>query len=477
MIDMTVTESGKRQSEDGSGDQLAIGPNPPELQARVPHAMTDANFVPKERYFSRDFFELEKLYLWPHAWQMAARLEEIPRPGDFVEYEVAGNSVLIVRQRDGSVKALHNACRHRATELARGCGRFPGGQIVCPFHGWRWNLDGSSSLIFVESGFDPECLKPEDVRLQECQVDVWAGMVWINIDPTARPLHAALAPVADLLDSIGVGNMRVKWWKQVVLNANWKIVQEAFLEGYHVMQTHPQLVPGGDLEVAAAQSLGTEYTAFRNGHGRFQSGIGLGDRKLTGMDGDSFVEFNRLLADGQDAMALDRDVEIFQGIRNKVGVDNPNYAAEAIQALYDHAAGAGIPMAPMSDNMRLWGGEIFMFPNFFMLPMYGNCLSYRMRPIRDDPEWTLFDVWSLTTYPVGHEPERAELLGIFDKEDKEHWGLIPRQDFSNIERQQRGLHSVSLKHTRLSPVFEKTILNLHQELDRVLAGQGQSSSE
>jgi hypothetical protein len=104
-----------------------------------------------------------------------------------------------------------------------------------------------------------------------------------------------------------------------------------------------------------------------------------------------------------------------------------------------------------------------------MLPMYGNSLCYRMRPYMDDPEKCLFDVWSLTTYPLGQEPERAELLGIFDKEDTEHWGLIPLQDFSNIERQQQGLHSVGFEHHRLSPQFEKTILNLHQELDRRIA--------
>ena len=86
-----------------------------------------------------------------------------------------------------------------------------------------------------------------------------------------------------------------------------------------------------------------------------------------------------------------------------------------IGALYDYAAGAGIPMAPLSEEMLLWGGDVFMFPNYLMLPMYGNCLCYRSRPYNDDPEWCQFDVWSLTTYPVGREPERAELLGVFDK--------------------------------------------------------------
>lgn len=466
---MTITDV-KESSAGTPDDDLALGPNPPEIQQKIPFAMTSSNFVPKERYYSREFFELEKAHLWTHTWQMAAREEELPNPGDFVEYEIAGRSILLIRQRDGSVKALHNACRHRATELAKGSGRFPGGQVVCPFHGWRWNLDGSSSYVFAEEAFDAECLKPDDLRLRECKVETWSGMVWINMDHDAPPLQQHLSPVADLLDGVGIANMRVKWWKRTILNANWKMAQEAFFEGFHVAQTHPQLLMGGDMDYGEQQSAATEYTAFRNGHARFQSG---GDETKRAYqktwNADAFIEQGRLLATGQDAMTLEQDVKVFEGIRNKVGRENPQFPQLAIQALYEYAEGAGIPMAPFGPAMRLWGGDIFMFPNFLMLPMYGNCLSYRIRPWNDDPEWCAFEVWSLTTYPEGQEPGRATLEGTFDKEDAEHWGLIPRQDFSNIERQQRGLHSMGFEGLRLSRDYERGIANMHEELDRKLA--------
>ncbi|TDC57457.1 aromatic ring-hydroxylating dioxygenase subunit alpha [Actinomadura sp. KC345] len=429
--------------------------------------MREANFVPKERYYSRELHELEKEHLWSRVWQMAARLEEIPNAGDFVEYEVAGRSILIVRQRDGSVKALHNACRHRATELAKGSGRFPGGQLVCPFHGWRWNLDGSSSFVFMDSAFEPECLKKEDIRLRECRVEIWSGHVWINMDPEARPLREALSPVADMLDAVGVGNMRVKWWKQVILNANWKMAQEAFFEGYHTLQTHPQLMMGGGEEAGAMMSEAIEYTVFGNGHARFQGGAFENEGWTA--DADTFIESGRLLAQGQDAMTLDGDIRVFEGLRNRTDIDLSDFPAAAISALYEYAEGAGIPMAPLTDAMRLWGGDIFLFPNYLMLPMYGNALCYRSRPYQDDPEKCVFDVWSLTTYPEGQEPERAELLGVFDKDDTEHWGLIPRQDFSNIEGQQRGLHSQDFDGLRLSSKYEKSIANMHEEMDRVIA--------
>ena len=114
---------------------------------------------------------------------MACRVEEVPDPGDFAEYEICNQSVLVVRQQDGSVRAFENACRHRATQLAVGDGRFSGGQIVCPFHGWRWNLDGTSSFVFHEEQFAPECVRPDDLQLRECLVETWGGCVWVNLDP------------------------------------------------------------------------------------------------------------------------------------------------------------------------------------------------------------------------------------------------------------------------------------------------------
>src|ERR1700730_17300929 len=95
----------------------------PATAGHVPFRMRDTLHVPRERYYDEEFFELEKEKLWPHVWQMACRLEEIPESGDFVEYEICDQSIIIVRQPDRSIKAFENACRHRATLLAKGSGR------------------------------------------------------------------------------------------------------------------------------------------------------------------------------------------------------------------------------------------------------------------------------------------------------------------------------------------------------------------
>lgn len=112
---------------------------------------------------------------------------------------------------------------------------------------------------------------------------------------------------------------------------------------------------------------------------------------------------------------------------------------------------------------------VFLFPNIFYLPMYGNSLAYRIRPYNDDPERCRFEVWSLTTWPDSYPVGRATLKGRFAKDDAANWPLIPIQDFSNIERQQKGLHVLGFQGSRLATEWEAGIANMHNELDRRLA--------
>lgn len=432
-------------------------------QRSVPYAMTSPLHVPYGRYYDREFYELEKKHFWPKTWQMACRLEEIPNAGDWTEYEICDQSVLIVRQDDNSVKAFDNVCPHRATQLCSGSGRSPGRQIVCPFHGWRWNLDGSSSSVYGSDGFEPRSIEQSTIGLLEYKVEIWGACVWINMDPDARPLREHLSPAADYLELCGVENLRVWWWKEVILNANWKVAQEAFLEGYHVAQTHPQLTMGAGQNYSPD---GAEYLTFENGHSLFRGGKrrSIGGGYTTA---DAFIARSRLLQEGQDAMVLKRDMHVFEGARKKA-VEGEDFAPTAIEALYEYAEGAGIPM-PSREAQRMWGGDVFLFPNYLMLPQYANAEAYRVRPYNDDPEWCRFEIWSLTTYPEGEEPKRAQLEGRYDKEDTVNWGLIPRQDMSNIERQQRGFHSRTRTESILSTRWEQSVSNMHTELDRYLS--------
>ncbi len=432
--------------------------------------MGGGEFVPAERYFDRGFADLERTRLWPHAWQMACRLEEIPGPGDFVEYTICDQSILLVRVDEQAIRAYFNACRHRATELAKGSGTFRDGRIICPFHGWRWDLEGNNSFVFGDHAFDPALLTPDELCLRQARVDVWGGCVWINLDAAAPPLLDALDPIPSLLDPLGVADMRVHWWKQVILPANWKMAQEAFMEGYHVPQTHPQLTLGHP-EQYDPDSL--VYSVYEGGHSSFQLRPNAQAKKgqqVGVSEVDAIIESVRLLSSGLEAMTLPREVQVIEGMRHRKIPDGSTFGAELVKAVYEYAAGAGIPLPPPDPAaLARWGGMFFLFPNYFILPQYGNALVYRVRPNGDDPESCLFELWSLTIPPRDEAVPRPVAGGPYAPDDADHWPRIPLQDFSNIGRQQRGIHSRSISGLRLSRTYESGITQMHRELDRYLA--------
>src|SRR4029077_18306152 len=139
-------------------------------------------------------------------------------------------------------------------------------QIVCPFHGWRWNLDGTNSYVYGRDYFPPECLQASDVDLRRVSVGVKYGFVWINPDLHAHPFTDSFRGIEAAMDPIRFDLMHVNWWHCIELQANWKIAQEAFFEAWHVMQTHPEMamqVRGDDVDPASMAGYGTS----EQGHG------------------------------------------------------------------------------------------------------------------------------------------------------------------------------------------------------------------
>ena len=138
--------------------------------------------MPKGRYLDAEFQQLEVDRLFTKTWLMACRLEDLPGVGSYYEYLIGGHSILVVRESTDSIRGYFNACRHRGTRLATGRGRV--GALICPFHGWRWNLDGSIRLVLDPEEFAPR--SDDDLGLQPVQVDTWAGFVFINMDLERR---------------------------------------------------------------------------------------------------------------------------------------------------------------------------------------------------------------------------------------------------------------------------------------------------
>src|ERR1700761_2472939 len=203
-----------------------------------------------EAFLSKDYLEEEKEKLWPRVWQMACRTEDIPNVGDYSTYNVAGESIIIVRTAPDTLKAFYNVCAHRARQLIdtpedRNDLRGNRKSFVCRFHGWTYDLDGKNTYIRDEQDWKG-VLTPEMTCLSDLKVDMWGGWVFINMDPECEPLSEFMGDAARILNAFELDKMRYKWRQWAVYNCNWKTAIEAFMEPYHVAGTHTQLLKYGD---------------------------------------------------------------------------------------------------------------------------------------------------------------------------------------------------------------------------------------
>jgi phenylpropionate dioxygenase-like ring-hydroxylating dioxygenase large terminal subunit len=439
--------------------------------SKVPFRITDDVFIPAERYYDEEFFEAEK-QVWLHSWQHACHESEIPNPGDFTEYKILDQSIFLIRQADGSVKGFYNACRHRGTALACGTGTFRGEQVVCPFHGWRWNLDGSNSYVYAEPGFRPDTVEKSEVDLPEVAVGLKWGFVWVNFDLDAIPFEQNWRGVEDALDPHGFEKMHVTWWHQIEFAANWKVAQEAFFEAYHVMQTHPEM---------ALFLRDAEYDAISNakykdvaelGHtwmhpeAAQHMGEAADDERFAATVSKTPAElFHATIAtmwQGAQSMTTARQVEVADDVLANFPPEE--FFEQFYKQVFEDAATKNVPIPPLTPEMT---GHWTAFPNFTGVVQLGCALVYRSRPHPTDPNKCIYDFWALEIPPEHTPVTRPEIAAEGAPTWDDLWFV--QQDASNIERMQTGLHSQMHKGNRLGPDLERMIRNWHQALDRFLA--------
>lgn len=430
--------------------------NTAEALARVHLRVENPELIPAERYYDPEFFELEKKHLWPHVWQMACRLQEIPNVGDFMEYTILDKSVIVINTRNG-IKAFHNACRHRGVRLATGPGNCAKTGFICPFHGWRWNMEGENTFVFGKQIFNEELLAHAEIDLPPVRLELWAGCAFINFDDDAPGLRESLGPIAAKVDARHGDQLKMDWWYSTILPANWKIALEAFLEGYHVMRTHPQMheiMPmayGPDIEGRTPPRNWDSHETVNR-----------------------MIDYHLCVSEGMAGMIHPTERPMLEQLRD---MELPNDPLEALQAFHqrlrEKIAADGLARgAPMFDVAKVCKEQPLMaveyvFPNFFLLPVFSAMSSYRVRPLT--PETCYFELWSLALYPDGEEPE-APRQPTFLPYDSPDYPLIPMQDYSNIPLQQLGLHAGNFTHMRLSREKEGTISNYHRLIDGYIAG-------
>ncbi|HEY3694387.1 aromatic ring-hydroxylating dioxygenase subunit alpha, partial [Phenylobacterium sp.] len=195
------------------------------------------DFIPASNWTSPELLKLEKARMWPKVWQVACRLEEIPKVGNFVNYRIFDDSILVTRTAEDRIQAFYNACQHRGRKL-REEERGQAGQWYCRFHGWRYDLGGSIAYVHDRDDWDNCPLKDEELGLKEVKVATWAGWVWINQDPNSVSLEEYLGEVKTLIDPFEFETARMAWYETIIAPVNWKVVCEAFNEAYHASATH-----------------------------------------------------------------------------------------------------------------------------------------------------------------------------------------------------------------------------------------------
>lgn len=431
--------------------------------AKNPLEIRDPEMIPAARYYSEEFYRLECEHLWPHVWQMACRLEQIPNVGDWVEYTNVGKSVLVVRTKDG-VKAYQNHCRHRGLPLNEGQshGNCKGKGFICPFHGWRWNMEGECTFVYGRHLFDEAKLDSEDLALRELRCETWGGCAFINHDPDAPSFRECMGDVLPALEARGMDRLRSEWWFATEIPANWKVAMEAFMEGYHVMRTHPQLQhaqPG----------------LYNNRYGNETGGQGpqINPNLTTEQNIAELIETLELLNSGMSGLVHAKEVEIAKQFSN---VELPADPYEGIMHWY------GMVNAAITEQLRARGEDApdlnqvavehpveavsYLFPHYFLLTYFTSMASYRIRPT--GPESCMFEIWSLTGFPEGEEPEVPMEPTVLPY-DSQDFPMIPRQDYSNIPLQQKGLHSEGFDFMRLARSVEGLISNYQRLIDGYIA--------
>lgn len=432
-----------------------------------------SSFVPKGRYVDPEFLQLELERLFPRTWLNACRVDEVERIGDYVNFEIGGQSIVVVRT-DLGLRAYFNSCRHRGTRLVHGQGRI--GELRCPFHAWRWNLDGTLKYQADVGNF--EARPAEELCLPECRVGTWGGWVFVNMDPGAQPLEEFLSPLPSRLEGFKLEDMRIAWYKSVILPANWKTALDAFIESWHVPGTHPQLMRpdkrASPPTIAESEQYGTTFNELFEYHSRHADTYRYGPdgdtrkvRAAYGIDPKAIYTNVEYSLRELRALYLRTDLEAAAELLETDGADGPDGNVIYQELRRKHARAAGIDYPDVSpEQLKAAMYDWHVFPNTVFLIDMGCCLTYRARPNGLDPNSCIFDVQGLELPPAGGlETASPE---FFDDWRDGDMGEILTQDFSNMSEVTAGLHSAGYDGHRLNTAQEMTIWNYHRAIDRFL---------
>lgn len=518
---MTETTAGKDRSAGVSLTELLAADTHPvsdllRNQSRV--GLTEGNTrVPAWYYTSPGFHALEVEKLWSRVWQMACLEEEIPDVGDYHVYEIADLSFLIVRTEDG-IKAYRNACLHRGRLLRDSHGK--GAKTIrCAFHGWAWNLDGS--LKEIPCQWDFPSVDEATSALPEALVDTWHGFVFLNPDRTAEPLHEFLGGLDEHFEKYPFERRVKVAHVEKIMRVNWKACQEAFMESYHVVATHPTLMEtlgdantrydtyGNFSRAISPQGVesphlanmahyerltdGKQFARYRhpmNGH--IYERVELGQVKVFDLDGNesmfddhgAWLSGNLTQADPHLCMwiggptpsnVLDLPLTNPSPLSGEATDADVRASIAAQQrAVAAQRYGNDIDPEQFSDSELVDSIYYSVFPNLSPWGVF-NALFYRFRPNGNNPDEAIFEVMMFV--PCNDQQRRPAPAKVTKLGPDDDWtsaselgatAKIFQQDSINLPLVQRGLKAQEQQEVVFANYNETKIRHFWEHLHKWL---------
>ncbi len=416
------------------------------------------------RYTSEEFARLERERMWPYVWQFAAREEDIPEPGDYLVHENAGRSWLVVRQDDGSVKAFHNVCLHRGRKLCTEGGNSD--NFTCPFHGFSWNQDGT--FRNNPCSWDFEHLDSEKLALPEAEVDSWQGYIFLREEPGGPSLFEFLAPLPDFFKRWRHDECTTVIWVAKEVEANWKVTAEAFMEAWHTVVTHPQLLPFTGDSNSAYWVYGDNINVNLVPFGILSPHVNP-DGKSEQWIVDEFIKYNARSGDNYDPEGDPFAVKVPSGQTAREALGEAMRKAYEEQSGYDHS--------DATDSELLDALVYNVFPNFAPWGGFMPNVVYRWMPGKT-PDTCIMEVRVLARSRKGEPIPRGVPRNFLTLEQK--WteaaelgglGEVFEQDMANLPYVQEGLHCSKNGEVQLGNYQEIRIRQLHDTLDKYINGE------
>ena len=443
--------------------QINPDAGPEDLEAKQPFIDNGLEVMDPSRYYSKEFMEFEWERLWTRTWLIAGIETDIPEAGDYTVFRIRHESIIVVRQKDGSVNAMYNACAHRGNQIARD-DRGSVEQFTCGFHSWQFDLDGLCTQLTDGQTFNSKLLRQRP-RLKKVHCETKAGLIFVNLDENPPPLMERFGLPEGYLEAYELDKMHCVRHVISEWAANWKSGIDAFYETYHLHKVHPETQDVMD-------DMGVQVDLYPHGCSRMLVPIGVKTKRQS----------------DQESMNPS-----LQYMMTEAGIDVASFTGSAAdvraaiqKAKRERSARLDLGYERFTDGQLTDSWATGVFPNVQIGLHPEGAFLMRFMPHPTDPEKFYYDTMTLVR-PIDDSdysvpgwmgmPEGTDTSGK-TRPDIEHvpigeppnLGQVLDQDSELLPVVQRGIRSKGFN----GPIWgeqEQRLRHFHVELNRYIDGE------